>query len=49
MEPTARDALVQDLRAVIDSDFGGTITRPLVIALTMARPVSSEFEGEPLP
>ena len=33
----ARDALIRDLRAVIDDEYGGAVTRPLVIALTMAR------------
>lgn len=45
MESARRNALVQDLRAVIDSDFGGTIIRPWVIALTMARPLHSNLDG----
>ena len=37
MEPAAQDALIADLCAVIDAEFGGSVTRPLVITLTLAR------------
>jgi SAM-dependent methyltransferase len=37
MEPEAREALIADLRSVIDAEFGGFVVRPLVIALTLAR------------
>ena len=35
--PEERDALVDALTAVIDDEFDGTLTRPLVAALTLAR------------
>ena len=37
MEPAAQDALISDVCALIDSEFGGSITRPLVITLTLGR------------
>jgi ubiquinone/menaquinone biosynthesis C-methylase UbiE len=37
MSPTTRESLIGELCALIDSDFGGTVVRPLVIALAMAR------------
>jgi hypothetical protein len=37
MPAPSRDALIADLRRVIDAEFGGTIVRPLVIALLLAR------------
>jgi SAM-dependent methyltransferase len=40
MPPAARESLISDLCALIDSDFGGSIVRPLVIALAMARKVA---------
>jgi SAM-dependent methyltransferase len=39
MAPGAREALIGELCALIDSDFSGTVVRPLVIALAMARKV----------
>jgi len=37
MQPEARVALIRDLVAVIESEYGGRITRPLVVSLTMGR------------
>jgi SAM-dependent methyltransferase len=37
MPPGPREALISELCDLIDSDFGGTVVRPLVIALAMAR------------
>lgn len=37
MDPAAREGLIADLRDVIEREFGGTVIRPLVIALTMGR------------
>lgn len=37
MPETEREAMIHDLCAVIDDEFGGTVTRPLVITLTTAR------------
>jgi SAM-dependent methyltransferase len=37
MEPSAREGLIADLSAVIDAEYGGSVTRPLVITLTMGR------------
>ncbi len=37
MEPDAREALLADLRTVIDSEYDGRVTRPLVIVLVMAQ------------
>lgn len=36
MEPEAREGLVGDLCALADREFGGFVTRPLVITLTLA-------------
>ncbi|HUF53703.1 MAG TPA: class I SAM-dependent methyltransferase [Dehalococcoidia bacterium] len=36
MHAAARDALVAELCALADSDFGGSVTRPLVITLTLS-------------
>ena len=37
MEPSPREDLISDLRTVIDSEYGGIVVRPLVIALTLGR------------
>jgi SAM-dependent methyltransferase len=37
MGDVARDGLIRDLVHVIDTEFDGVVTRPLVIALTMGR------------
>ena len=37
MEPPAREAMIGDVCALIDAEFGGSITRPLVITLTLGR------------
>jgi SAM-dependent methyltransferase len=37
MEPTRRQGLLDDMVAFIDARFGGEVTRPLVVTLTMAR------------
>jgi len=37
MEPVAREALIADLRRIIEQEFEGYVVRPLVIALTLAR------------
>lgn len=37
MEPGPREALIADLCAVIDAEYNGSVTRPLVITLTMGR------------
>ncbi|MCH8025418.1 MAG: class I SAM-dependent methyltransferase [Chloroflexi bacterium] len=37
MEPPAQEAMIGDVCALIDAEFGGSITRPLVITLTLGR------------
>jgi hypothetical protein len=37
MEPAAREGLLAELCEVIEREFGGSVTRPLVITLTMGR------------
>ena len=37
MLPDAREALIAELSDVIEREYGGHVTRPLVVALTMAR------------
>lgn len=37
MDEPARSALLDEIAALVDSDFGGRVTRPLVITLTTAR------------
>jgi len=37
LEPPEQDALIGDITAFIDADFGGEITRPLVMTLTLGR------------
>jgi SAM-dependent methyltransferase len=37
MEPGAREALIADLRRIIEQEYDGYVVRPLVIALTMGR------------
>ncbi len=37
MDSAAREGLLADLRRVIEDEFGGTVVRPLVIGLTLAR------------
>jgi hypothetical protein len=37
MEPEPREAMIADLCEVIDKEFGGSMTRPLVITLTLGR------------
>ena len=37
MEPSAQEALIGDVCALIDREFGGSITRPLVITLMLGR------------
>lgn len=37
MEPGARDGLLREMKAFIDEHFGGTVTRPLVVAFVLAR------------
>ena len=41
MPEEQREALIRELCAVIDREYGGSITRPLVITLTVARMISS--------
>jgi SAM-dependent methyltransferase len=41
MTPTAREALIDELCAVIDGEYGGSVTRPLVITLTLGRKPSA--------
>ena len=36
MEPKAQRGLLHDMQAFIEADFGGGITRPLVVTLTTA-------------
>lgn len=37
MEPGERVRMLDDIQHLVDSDFGGRVTRPLVVALTTAR------------
>ncbi len=37
MEPTARESLIADLCRVIDTEYHGTVVRPLVVTLTLGR------------
>ena len=37
MEPPEQEAMIDDVCALIDAEFGGSITRPLVITLTLGR------------
>jgi hypothetical protein len=37
MEPERREAMIADLCEVIDKEYGGSLTRPLVITLTLGR------------
>ncbi|MGB2695010.1 MAG: class I SAM-dependent methyltransferase [Dehalococcoidia bacterium] len=37
MEPAAREGLIAELSGVIDEEYGGSVTRPLVITLTLGR------------
>ena len=37
MAPSAQEAMIGDVCALIDAEFGGSITRPLVSTLTLAR------------
>lgn len=37
MKPAAREALIGELCAVIDAEYGGSVVRPLVITLTLGR------------
>jgi len=37
MEPDAAEALIADLCQVIDDDFGGTVTRPIMSTVTLGR------------
>ena len=37
MEPPQQEAMIGDVCALIDAEFGGSITRPLVITLSLAR------------
>jgi SAM-dependent methyltransferase len=37
LDPPAREALIADLSALIDAEFGGSVVRPLVITLTLGR------------
>ena len=37
MEPAAQDALISDVCALVDREFAGSLTRPLVITLTLGR------------
>jgi hypothetical protein len=36
MDEPSREALLDDIEAFVDSDFGGRVTRPLVATLTTA-------------
>ena len=45
MEPDAQDALIADLCAVADREFGGSITIPLVITLTLGRKAPGDDAG----
>jgi hypothetical protein len=45
MEPAARDGLVADMGAFIDERFGGTVTRPLVVAFVLARLTARPVAG----
>ena len=46
MEKQARDALIGELRHVIDNEFGGTVVRPLVMALTVGRLHNNGSRGD---
>ena len=37
MEPAVRERLIADLSDVIDKEYGGSVTRPLVMTLTLGR------------
>ncbi len=37
MEPPQQEAMIDDVCAVIDAEFGGSITRPLVMTLSLGR------------
>lgn len=37
MEPGSREALIADLCEVIEGEYGGSVTRPLVVTLTLGR------------
>jgi SAM-dependent methyltransferase len=39
MEPSLRAGLLDDMQAFVDAEFGGFVTRPLVVTLTTARRV----------
>jgi SAM-dependent methyltransferase len=41
MEPDAQEALIGDITSFIDAEFGGEITRPLVMSLSLGRKGSS--------
>ncbi len=50
MERDAREGLVSELCALADMEFGGSITRPLIITLTLARRGKvSESTRKPMP
>lgn len=42
MEPAAREALIAEMCEVIDAEYGGSVTRPLVMTLTMGRKPTSQ-------
>ena len=37
MEPPQQEAMISDVCGLIDAEFGGSITRPLVITLSLGR------------
>ena len=47
MPEEEREALIRELCAVIDQEYGGSITRPLVITLTVARMSVPDLSSSP--
>ena len=47
MPEEEREALIRELCAIIDEEYGGSITRPLVITLTVARMKVSDLRPSP--
>jgi hypothetical protein len=37
MEASAREAMIAEISELVDGEFGGSVTRPLVITLTLGR------------
>lgn len=45
MEPGPREELIADLCGVIDREYGGSVTRPLVMTLTLGRSLRANGRG----